>query len=90
MKDIIWCTSEGSYTHFFLFGGTKVISSRNLGFYETLLCDNNFCRVHHSSIINLKFIRSYVKGRNSYLVLADGTKLEISQRRKTDFLDRFL
>ena len=89
LTDILWCTSEGSYTQFYLLGGRRVVSSRNLGFYESLLCAHNFYRIHNSSIINLRFIKSYVKGKCSLVVLTDGTQLEISQRRKADFLERF-
>lgn len=89
IKDILWCISEGSYTRFHLVNETKLVSSRNLGFYENLLCTNNFYRIHNSTIINLRFIKSYTKGKNSCIVLTDGTQLEISQRRKTDFLKLF-
>jgi two-component system, LytTR family, response regulator len=89
LKDILWCMSDGSYTHFYLTNGLKLTSSRNLGFYEPQLCDNNFCRIHNTTIVNLRFIKSYIKGKNSYIVLLNGTSLEISQRRKSDFLERF-
>lgn len=88
-RDIIWCTSEGSYTHFYLAGTTKLVSSRNLGYYERQLGAENFYRIHNSTIINLRFIKSYLKGKHSYIVLTDGTRLEISQRRKTEFLELF-
>ena len=86
-KDIIWCTSSSGYTHFNCADGKKLISSRNLGFYEDLLYARNFYRIHNSSIINLRFLKSYIKGKISYVVLTDGTRLEISQRRKGEFLE---
>ena len=89
LKDIIWCNSEGSYTTFHLVNKTKLMSSRNIGYYEDLLCANNFCRIHNTSIINLRFVKSYIKGRNGYVIMTNGDKLEISQRRKGDFLDKF-
>ncbi|TDX02338.1 LytTR family two component transcriptional regulator [Dinghuibacter silviterrae] len=88
-KDITWCTAEGSYTHFYMQGGLRMLSTRNLGFYEELLDAQYFFRIHHSTIINLRFLKSFIKGRNSFVVLMDGTKLEISQRRKAEFLDMF-
>ncbi|RBL89895.1 LytR/AlgR family response regulator transcription factor [Chitinophaga flava] len=87
LKDIIWCHSEGSYTTFHLANNMKVTSSRGLGFYENLLGANNFCRIHQSTIINLRFIKSYIKGKNGYVTMTNGVKLEISQRRKNDFLN---
>ncbi len=89
VENLLWCTSKGCYTHFYLADGTKLISSRNIGFYETFLCANNCYRIHNSCIVNLDFIKSYVKGKNGYIILTDGTRLEISQRRKAEFLERF-
>lgn len=88
LADIIWCRSDGSYTTFHLNNQLKIISSRRLGHYEELLFSNGFCRIHNSIIINMRHIKSYVKGKGGYVVMAYGTELEISQRRKSDFLDK--
>jgi two-component system LytT family response regulator len=88
-KDIIWCNSDGNYTTFHLTNKSKVISSRSLGFYEELLSASHFCRIHHSILVNLQLVKSYLKGKGGSVVMADGTSLEISQRRKTDFLAKF-
>jgi two-component system LytT family response regulator len=89
VKDILWCCSKAGYTHFFCTDGVKIISSRNLGFYEELLYAQNFYRIHNSSIINLAYIKNYIKAKTSYVVLTDGTRLEISQRRKGEFMEMF-
>jgi len=89
LKDICWCSSEGSYTHFQLVNKTKLVSTRNMGHYEALLCASNFCRIHNAYIINLRFTQRYIRGKKGYVVMSDGAQLEVSQRRKGDFLDRF-
>jgi two-component system LytT family response regulator len=89
LKDICWCSSEGSYTCFHLVNNTKLVSSRNMGYYEALLCTSNFCRIHNAYIINLRFAKSYTRGKSGYVLMSDGAQLEVSQRRKGDFLDRF-
>lgn len=88
LSDIVWCKSDGAYTTFYLGNQSKLVSSRRLGHYEELLFTNNFCRIHNSIIINMQRVKSYVKGKGGYVVMTDGTELEISQRRKGDFLDR--
>jgi len=88
LHNIVWCRSEGSYTIFHLTDKSKVASTRNLGYYEELLTRNNFCRIHHSVVINLQLIKSYIKGKGGYVIMTDGTELEISQRRKSEFLGR--
>ncbi len=89
LRDILWCRAEGAYTVFQLENRTRITSSRSLGWYQDLLNNNNFCRIHHSTIINLSFVSSYIKGKNGYVVMSNGDKLPVSQRRKNDFLDRF-
>ena len=88
LSDIIWCKSDGAYTTFYLGSQSKLVSSRPLGHYEDILFRNNFFRIHNSIIINMQLIKSYVKGKGGYVVMTDGTELEISQRRKGDFLDK--
>ena len=88
LSDIVWCKSDGAYTIFYFGNQQKLVSSRRLGHYEDLLFTNNFCRIHNSIIINMQLIKSYVKGKGGYVVITDGTELEISQRRKGDFLGK--
>ena len=90
LHDILWCKSEGMYTVFHLTNKSKITSSRNIGVYEDLLGHNNFFRIHHSVLINMRWIQRYIKGKGGCVVLADGTELEVSQRRKGEFLDKFL
>lgn len=88
LNDIIWCQSEGSYTIFCLVGKSKVVSSRNIGFYEDLLNNHNCCRIHHGTIINMRHLKSYRKGKAGSVIMSDGTELEIAQRRKNSFLEK--
>jgi two-component system, LytTR family, response regulator len=88
--DIIWCQSEGAYTTFYLADKNKITSSRNLGFYEQLLHLHNFYRINHGILINMRHIKSYIKGKGGHVVMTDSTELEVSQRRKVDFLERLV
>lgn len=87
-EEILWCQSEGSYSVFHLTDKTKVISSRNIGYYEEVLDSSKFCRIHHGTIIHMRYVKSYRKGKVGTVVLTDGTELEIAQRRKGVFLDK--
>jgi two-component system LytT family response regulator len=90
LGSIVWCKSEGAYTVFHLNDKSKIISTRNLGHFENLLMHNNFCRIHNSVIINMQLVKSYYKGKGGYVLMNDGTELEISQRRKADFLNQLI
>jgi len=90
LHDILWCKSDGMYTTFYLADKSKIISSRNLGMFEDQLSQNNFFRIHHSVMINMRWVKQYVKGKGGSVVLTDGVKLQVSQRRKAEFMEKFL
>lgn len=86
---IMYCKSDGKYTEFYTSNGTKIVSSKNLGEYETLLDDQVFFRIHNSYIANLNFVKNINKAEGNYLELSDKILLPIAKRRQ-DKLHRFL
>lgn len=87
-NDIIKCTADESYTHITLTNNTKVTVSRILKEYEELLSDLNFFRVHNSCLVNLVHVTKYVKGDGGYVVMTDGSSVEVSRRKKTELLNK--
>jgi len=47
-----------------------------------MLEDYSFLRVHHSYLINLNEIEKYIKGDGGYLIMSDGTNIDVSRSRK--------
>ncbi|MEM9984829.1 MAG: LytTR family DNA-binding domain-containing protein [Bacteroidota bacterium] len=86
--DIIRCESDRNYTFIFLTDGRKILVSRTIKEYDEMLRDNNFFRIHQSHLINLNFLKNYTRGRGGYVELSDGTVLDVSARRKSEFLKR--
>ncbi len=86
VSDIIRLESEGSYTAFYTCGKQKYLTSRNLATYESQLVQQSFFRVHHSHLINLNHIEKYVRGEGGYVVMSDKSTIEVSRRKKEDFL----
>lgn len=84
--DIIYCKADGSYTTVYLQNKQSKIVSRNLKDFENLLEEFGFCRVHHASLINLKHVQRYVKGEGGYVILSEGHHVDISRRKKEEFL----
>lgn len=89
ITDIMYCESSGNYTHFFMNDDKKIVVSRQLGEYEKLLPEKDFIRIHDKFIINLAYIKEYVKGSGGDVVLENGRELPVATRRKDDFLFRF-
>jgi two-component system LytT family response regulator len=91
VKDIIRCESNSNYTQFYFASGKKMTSSRNLGYYEELLPEDKFCRIHHSHLINIDFLDQYIKGGSGgTVIMKDGTELDVSQRKKEEFLQKVI
>ncbi len=84
--DIVFMKADGSYTRLIMRSGTQEVVSRNLKDFENLLCDSEFCRVHHSFLINLKHVQHYLKGEGGTVVLTGNHRIDISRRKKNEFL----
>ncbi len=82
VESIISCSSSNNYTEFFLADKKKLLVSRTLKEAEDMLADHSFLRVHNSFIVNLNAITRYVKGEGGYLVMTDGSTVDVSRSRK--------
>jgi two-component system LytT family response regulator len=85
-QDIIYCKADGSYTNLILKGNQHVMVCKNLKDFENILVDSGFCRVHHSSLVNLRHVQKYIKGDGGYVILTDNHHVDISRRKKEEFL----
>jgi two-component system LytT family response regulator len=82
VSDIIRCEGEDNYTTFYIKNNKPVIISRTLKEYEDLLSEYGFERIHQSHLINLAYLKSYIKRDGGYVIMADNANLPISQRKK--------
>ena len=82
ISDIIRCESEDNYTKFYLKNSKPVLISKTLKEYEELLTEHGFERIHQSHLINLTYLKSYIKRDGGYVVMSDNSNLPISQRKK--------
>lgn len=89
LDDIAYCESQDNYTKFFLRNGERIMVSKTIKYFEEVLDQHGFFRVHRSNIINLKYIDRYVKGEGGYVVLDQGARIPVSRRRKEAFLQLF-
>lgn len=84
---IIRCEASGSYSWFYMADGKKVMVSMRLKECEDLLPPGQFFRVHNSHLIGLQHIVRYMRGRGGYLLMQDGSTVEVAASRKDAFLD---
>jgi two-component system LytT family response regulator len=88
IKDIIRCEADGSYTTFYLADKRKLMISAGLKHYEELLPEKDFIRVHHHHLINMNHVVRFLKEDGGYAVMSDGSKIEISRRKKESFMEK--
>ncbi len=88
LDEIIHIDADSSYTKIYLTSGEMIMSSKPLKYFEELLEDFDFVRVHQSHIINLKLIRRYVRGDGGQVIMTNGTEIEVSRRKKDDLLSK--
>lgn len=88
IKDIKRCEASDVYTIFHMVDGKKYMASKSLNNYEKLLEDIHFFRIHSKHLINMEFIKQYIKGKGGYVILEQGDELEVSVRKKIDFMNR--
>lgn len=87
--DIVKLESDSNYTTIFLENKKKFLASKTLSIFEELLEPYNFFRIHRQWIINLTKISSVENNNGAYTaLLTDGSKIEISRRKKKDFFEK--
>jgi two-component system LytT family response regulator len=86
IENIMHLQGESSYCTVFIKGKSKQMASKSIGEMEDILPENIFCRIHKSHLININYVKQYYKGRGGYVEMEDGTKIEVSVRKKDEFL----
>lgn len=88
VNNIIRCESEHNYTTFYFTNEKPLMISKTIKEYEDLLGSHGFERVHQSHLVNLKFVKSYLKKEGGFLLLTNGTEVPIARRKKDQVLEK--
>lgn len=89
VTDILYAQADDNYSIIHLQDGKRHVVSKTLKFFDEMLSELGFVRVHKSHLINLSCIVEYKKGKTAQVKLTDGTWLDISAQRKKEFLEQF-
>lgn len=88
ITEIIRCEGLINYTKLYLKSGEVFTSSKTLLEFEKLLGRANFFRIHKSHLINLTYLKGYVRGENGYVIMSDGSTLHVSRKSRELFIKR--
>ncbi len=86
LETIIYLEASINYTQLFVTGGRNFMVSKTLKDFEEILPLERFIRIHNSYIVNKAFVEKYIRGDGGQAVLSNGAVLDISKRRKAEFL----
>lgn len=87
-NDILYIEGDGSYSRIVLKNDESFQSTKIIKEFEEILPESTFYRVHKSYIINIEGVVHIDK--NNQLVLKNGDTIEMSRRKKQEFINNFL
>lgn len=88
LDQIIRCEADRNYTSFFLKDNKKILVSKTLKDYETLLSAHNFLRVQQSHLVNIEYVDRYDKKNGGAVVMKDGSEVPLSPAKRDLFFKR--
>lgn len=86
LDHIVRLESDSNYTHFFLTTKEKITVPKSLKEFEDILPHDRFFRTHQSHLINLAFVKKFIKEDGGYVLMEDGSEVLVARRRKEEFL----
>jgi two-component system, LytTR family, response regulator len=86
IKNIVRIESSASYSRIFLVNNQSIVVTRLLKDFEEILAPYRFFRVHNSHLINLSYIRKYIRGEGGQVMLENGDLVDVSRRKKEEFI----
>ncbi|MGB3081240.1 MAG: LytTR family DNA-binding domain-containing protein [Saprospiraceae bacterium] len=86
--DVVCCVAESNYTKIYLADGTKVMASKTLKDFETILFQPHFFRIHHSYLINLNYIKRIIKTDGCMVELPNNVVLDVSRSKRDELMQK--
>lgn len=86
INHIMFCEADVNYTKIHVVGEKEILVSKTLKYIEDLLPSEIFFRIHKSYLINLNYVNNYINKNGQYVVMDDGTELDVAFRRTDDFV----
>jgi two-component system LytT family response regulator len=82
ISDIVRLESNVNYTMFYFSDQTRLLVTKTLKEFDGMLSEHGFIRVHQSHLINVEYLKEYVKTDGGYLVMTDKSEVPVSTRKK--------
>lgn len=89
IEDVLYCEANDNFTDFHFKSKSKMMICRTLKFYEELLNESGFVRVHKSHLVNVEHIVKYTRGKGGILTMSDGAEISVSPLKRDELMKHF-
>jgi two-component system, LytTR family, response regulator len=89
VSGIMYCEAVDNFTRFHFENQNALLICRTLKFFEDVLRDHGFIRIHRSFLVNPSFVIRYSKGKGGFITMKNNKELEVSANKKNEFLQYF-
>lgn len=83
---IIRIESSSNYSKIHFKDGKILLVTKLLKDFEEILAPYRFYRIHNSHLINLSYIKKYLRGDGGQVILQNDEVVDVARRKKEEFL----
>jgi len=86
IQQIIRVESSSNYSKIHFKDGKVLLVTKLLKDFEEILTPYRFYRIHNSHLINLSYIKKYLRGDGGQVIMQNGEIIDVARRKKEEFL----
>jgi two-component system, LytTR family, response regulator len=88
ISNIIRIEAISNYSKLFFANGKTLVVAKVLKWFDKLLSDKGFIRIHRSHLINLSCINSYNNNNQHKIILQNLEEIDISRRKRSSIIKK--
>lgn len=90
INTILYCEAADNFTRFYLDRvANPLLICKTLKYFEEILKEHRFLRIHRSHLINPDYVIRYTKGKGGSVTMTNNKELEMSAEKRHQFLGMF-
>ncbi|HEY5370971.1 MAG TPA: LytTR family DNA-binding domain-containing protein [Hanamia sp.] len=86
IRQIIRIESSSNYSKIHFKDGKVLLVTKLLKDFEEILGPYRFYRIHNSHLINLSYIKKYLRGDGGQVIMQNDEVIDVARRKKEEFL----
>lgn len=86
ISNIIRIESSSNYSKIYFKDGKSILVTKLLKDFEEILTPYRFYRIHNSHLINLSYIKKYLRGDGGQVIMQNDEVIDVARRKKEEFL----